>query len=56
MIAHSRWLRMAKAKGTSRTQAAKSTSTQQIARNAVKGGPKDVKKDKRMGVGRGQKG
>jgi hypothetical protein len=48
---------MAKAKSTSRTQAAaKSTSTQQIARNAVKGGPKDVKKDKRMGVGRGQKG
>jgi hypothetical protein len=56
MIAHYRWLRMAKAKSTSPRQDAKSTSTQQIARNAVKGGPKDVKKDKRMGVGRGQKG
>jgi hypothetical protein len=52
---------MAKVKSTSpsqaaTSQAAKSTSTQQIARNAVKGGPKDVKKDKRMGVGRGSKG
>ena len=31
-------------------------STKQIAKNAVHGGPKDVKKDKRMGIGRGQKG
>lgn len=37
-------------------QAAKSSSTRQIAKNAVKGGPKDVKKDKRMGVGRNAKG
>lgn len=47
---------MVKAKSTSPSQAAKSTSTQQIARNAVKGGPKDVKKDKRIGIGRGSKG
>lgn len=48
---------MAKSKSNAATrQAAKSTATQQIAKNAVKGGPKDVKKDKRMGVGRGQKG
>jgi hypothetical protein len=48
---------MAKSKSNASTrQAAKSTSTQQIAKNAVKGGPKDVKKDKRMGVGRGSKG
>jgi len=52
---------MAKAKSTfksqaAQNQAAKSASTQQIARNAVKGGPKDVKKDKRMGIGRGSKG
>ena len=48
---------MAKPKSnTSTRQAAKSSSTRQIARNAVKGGPKDVKKDKRMGVGRGAKG
>ena len=52
MIAHYRWLRMAKAKSTSPRQDAKSTSTQQIARNALKGGPKDVKKDKRMGIGK----
>jgi hypothetical protein len=31
-------------------------SIRQIARNAVKGGPKSVKKDKRVGAGRGQKG
>ena len=37
-------------------QAANAESTKQIAKNAVHGGPKDVKKDKRMGVGRGQKG
>jgi len=37
-------------------QAAMAESTKQIAKNAVHGGPKDVKKDKRMGVGRGQKG
>jgi hypothetical protein len=37
-------------------QAAAAQSTRQIAKNAVHGGPKDPKKDKRMGVGRGQKG
>jgi hypothetical protein len=37
-------------------QDAKNRSTRQIARNAVKGGPKSVKKDKRAGAGRGQKG
>ena len=37
-------------------QAAENQSTQQIAKNAVHGGPKDVKKDKRAGAGRGQKG
>ncbi len=37
-------------------QAAEAQSTKQIAKNAVHGGPKDPKKDKRMGVGRGQKG
>jgi hypothetical protein len=37
-------------------QAAAAQSTQQIAKNAIRGGPKDVKKDVRMGVGRGQKG
>jgi hypothetical protein len=47
---------MAKTKNSSKSQAAKSASTQQIARNAVQGGPKDVKKDKRSGLGRGQKG
>ncbi len=31
---------------------AKNTSTKQIAENAVQGGPKDVKKDKRMGIGK----
>ena len=31
---------------------AKNTSTKQIAKNAVKGGPKDVKKDKRAGIGK----
>ena len=37
-------------------QAGEAASTKQIAKNAVHGGPKDVKKDKRSGVGRGQKG
>lgn len=37
-------------------QAAENESTKHIADNAVKGGPKDVKKDKRSGAGRGQKG
>lgn len=37
-------------------QSAKAQSTKQIAKNAVHGGPKDPKKDKRVGVGRGQKG
>ena len=37
-------------------QEAAASSTKQIAKNAVHGGPKDAKKDKRMGVGRGQKG
>jgi hypothetical protein len=36
--------------------AAASQSTRQIARNAVRGGPKSVKKDKRGGAGRGAKG
>jgi hypothetical protein len=36
--------------------AKRNRSTQQIARNAVTGGPKSVKKDKRAGAGRGQKG
>ena len=39
-----------------RHQAAEAQSTKQIAKNAVHGGPKDPKKDKRSGVGRGQKG
>jgi hypothetical protein len=38
------------------TQAASAQSTKQIAKNAVHGGPKDVKKDKRVGVGRRSKG
>jgi len=37
-------------------QAANAEATKQIAKNAVHGGPKDVKKDKRAGAGRGQKG
>lgn len=37
-------------------RAAENESTKDIAENAVKGGPKDVKKDKRVGAGRGQKG
>lgn len=37
-------------------QSAEARSTRQIARNAVRGGPKDPKKDKRVGMGRGQKG
>lgn len=37
-------------------QAAENESTKHIAENAVHGGPKDVKKDKRSGAGRGQKG
>ena len=41
--------------GSSR-QAAAATATRQIARSAIKGGPKDVRKNKRMGVGRNAKG
>jgi len=37
-------------------QAAQTESTKHIAENAVHGGPKSVKKDKRVGAGRGQKG
>ena len=37
-------------------QAAERESIKQIAKNAVHGGPKDVKKDKRSGLGSGQKG
>jgi hypothetical protein len=37
-------------------QAAETQSTKQIAKDAVQGGPKSVKKDKRAGAGRGQKG
>jgi hypothetical protein len=37
-------------------QAAAAEATKQKAKDAVHGGPKDVKKDVRMGVGRGQKG
>lgn len=36
--------------------AVKNQSIRQKAKNAVKGGPKSVKKDKRVGAGRGQKG
>jgi hypothetical protein len=36
----------------SKSPAAKATSTKQIAKNAVKGGPKDPKKDPRMGIGK----
>ncbi len=36
--------------------AAQNEATKQKAKDAVHGGPKDVKKDVRMGVGRGQKG
>ena len=35
-----------------KSSSAKNTSTRQIAKNAVKGGPKDAKKDKRMGIGK----
>src|SRR4051812_26901408 len=51
-------LPMIKIKPDSKTkaEAAKTQSTKQIADNAVKGGPKSVKKDKRAGAGRGQKG
>ena len=45
-----------KPEATTKPEAAKAQSTQQIAKNAVKGGPKSVKKDKRSGAGRGQKG
>ena len=38
-----------------RHQAALAVSTRQIAKDAVRGGPKSVKKDKRP-TGRGQKG
>jgi hypothetical protein len=37
-------------------QAVSRVSTKQIAKNAVRGGPKTAKKDKRVGAGRGQKG
>ena len=48
---------MAKSKGsTTPRQAARATATRQIARNAVKGGPKDVRKNKRVGGGRRAKG
>jgi hypothetical protein len=49
---------MIKIKPDAKTQpeTAKAQSTKQIAKNAVKGGPKSVKKDKRVGAGRGQKG
>jgi hypothetical protein len=40
----------------SQKQAATASSTKQKAKDAVHGGPKDVKKDVRMGIGRGQKG
>jgi len=40
---------------TSRAQAA-NQSTQQIAKNAVRGGPKSVKKDKRTGIRGSAKG
>lgn len=43
-------------KGTSSRQAAKATAIRQIARSAVKGGAKDVRKNKRSGVGRNAKG
>jgi hypothetical protein len=41
------------AKSPSPAADAKNVSTKQIAENAVKGGPKNVKKDKRMGIGKG---
>lgn len=48
---------MAKAKSNASVrQGATIASARQIAKNAVKGGPKDVKKDKRVGVGRRAKG
>ena len=37
-------------------QAVSRVSTKQIAKNAVRGGPKTAKKDRRVGSGRGQKG
>jgi len=37
-------------------QAISRVSTKQIAKNMVHGGPKTVKRDKRVGTGRGQKG
>ena len=37
-------------------QAARRASTKQIAKDAIRGGPKTVKKDKRSGAGRAQKG
>jgi hypothetical protein len=42
--------------GDKQQQAASRVSTKQIAKNSVHGGPKTVKKDKRVGAGRGQKG
>jgi hypothetical protein len=50
-----RYSEMIKIKPEKTPEAAKNTSTAQIAKNAVKGGPKDVKKDKRPSGG-GQKG
>lgn len=37
-------------------QAASRVSKKQIAANSLRGGPKTVKKDKRVGAGSGQKG
>jgi hypothetical protein len=45
-----------KPEAKSKAEAGKAQSTKQIAKNAVHGGPKSVKKDKRAGAGRGQKG
>ena len=39
-----------------RQQSAKRASTKQVAKHAIRGGPKTVKKDKRGGAGRAQKG
>jgi hypothetical protein len=42
--------------GAAKRAANTNRSIRQIARNAVKGGPKSVKKDKRAGAGRSAKG
>jgi hypothetical protein len=52
---HGRSLAHEEAK-TSPRQAAAAQSTRPIARNAMRGGPKSVKKDKRGGAGRAAKG